>query len=103
MVPINNLDETEEIILERMQNNDTFLPPYIKEAAYRNQITRGMYDSNRTVPKASKNAFLQHIAMAVNTEIGEVREHLTRLNLEGIKLIPSPPHEYYKLSEIDLA
>lgn len=41
--------------------------------------------------------------MAVNTEIGEVRDHLNRLNLEGIKLIPSPPHEYYVLSEIDLA
>lgn len=58
MIPVNNLDETEEVILERIQDNDTFLPPYIRDAAYMNQITRGMVDSNRTVPKASKNAFL---------------------------------------------
>jgi hypothetical protein len=41
--------------------------------------------------------------MAVNTEIGEVRDHLLKLNLDGIKLIPKAPHEYYRLSEIDLS
>lgn len=50
LVPVNNLDATEEEILDRIQDKDTYLPPYIEAAAMGNQITRGLYDTNRTLP-----------------------------------------------------
>lgn len=68
-----------------------------------NQITRGLYDTNRTLPVNSKNGFLQHIAMAVNQKFGDISDHLRRMLNDGIQLIPGPPEGYYKLSEIDLA
>lgn len=103
MIPVNNLDESEESILHRIQDGDSFLPPYIKDAAMGNQITRGLVDTNRTFPKQSRNAFLQHIAMAVNQKYGDISDHLQRLQKQGVQLIPGPPAEYYRLSEIDLA
>jgi len=68
-----------------------------------NQISRGLYDTNRTQPTNSNNAFLQHIAMAVNQKYGDISEHLLRLKKYGLQLIPPPPAEYYRLSEIDLS
>ena len=52
---------------------------------------------------ASYNAFLQHIAMAVNQKYGDISVHLERLKNHGLTLIPPPPMEYYRLSEVDLS
>lgn len=60
-------------------------------------------DTNRTEPTASKDAFLQHIAMHVNTKYGDISEHLQRLKDKGMRLIPGPPKEYFELSEVDLS
>lgn len=103
MVPVNNLDESEEELLKRIQKGDTFVPPYIQTAVMNNQISRGLFDTNRTKPTNSYNAFLQHIAMAVNQKYGDISEHLLRLKKHGLQLIPPPPEEYYRLSEIDLS
>lgn len=67
-----------------------------------NQITKGLFDTNDTKPKASKDPFLQHIAMHINTEFGDLKEHLGYLKNAGLHLIPPAPDLYYELSEIDL-
>lgn len=103
LIPVNNLDATEEEILHRFQDGDTYLPPYIRDAAIGNQITRGLMDTNRTTPKASKDGFLQHIAMAVNTKYGDISSHLENFRQKGMHQIPPPPDKYYELSEIDLS
>lgn len=79
------------------------MPPYIQKAVMNNQISRGLYDTNRQRPEASYNAFLQHIAMAVNQKYGDISVHLERLKNHGLTLIPPPPMEYYRLSEVDLS
>ncbi len=103
MIPVNNLDESEEELLKRIQAQDSFVPPYIQTAVMNNQISRGLYDTNRQRPVASYNGFLQHIAMAVNQKYGDISVHLERLKNHGLNLIPPPPMEYYKLSEVDLS
>lgn len=44
-----------------------------------------MFDTNKTEPKHSKDAFLQHIAMAVNTKFGDISFHLNNLREKGLK------------------
>lgn len=74
-----------------MQDGDSYLPPYIKDAAFGNQITRGLYDTNRTLPKMSKDGFLQHIAMSVNTNFGDISYHLENLKKNKVRLIQPRP------------
>lgn len=47
MIPVNNLDESEEQLLKRVQAQDSFVPPYLQAAVMNNQISRGLYDTNR--------------------------------------------------------
>lgn len=50
----------------------------------------------------SKDGFLQHIAMSVNTNFGDISYHLENLKKNKVRLIPAPPDLYYELSEVDL-